>query len=344
MSGRRSGGGGARIARFRATIALVLTAVGLGALLVGCGSGDGPSGGATTHRAEPKIVVSHAILGSVVTELVGDRADVSVLMGSGIDPHDYRPSARDAAAISSADLVVLNGLGLEESLNDAVAAAQDRGVKVFRATDHIDVRYFGEGELPASEADDHSSVDDHGSAEEHGAGAPDPHFWVDPLSMKQVVLALATTLQADLGLDVNAKASELGRQLDDLDGQIRSILEVVPPDQRLLVTGHESMGYFASRYGFVLVGAVIPSLTSQAAPSASGLAELNEKIRRLGVRAVFTEIGTPPDVASAVATETGARLVELTTHTLPADGSYQTFMVELARAVASGLEDTSESR
>lgn len=334
-------------------------------LLAGCSADGNSPGPSAADRGRTQIVVSHPILGAVVTALAGDQADVSVLMGPGVDPHDYRPSAREAATLGSADLVVLNGLGLEEGLDDAVTSAQARGVRVFRATDHVDIRRYGEGELPASESgvdgDVHGDAqgdDAHGHEDEasaggqseaatggdHGLGAPDPHFWLDPLAMKQVVTALAGTLQSEVGLDVTARAAELGRQLDELDAEIRSILEVVPADRRLLVTGHESMGYFARRYGFELVGAVIPSGSSQAAPSASRLAGLGEQIRRLGVRAVFTEIGTPPDVARAVAEETGAELVELPTHTLPADGSYRSFMIEVARAVALGLGSTSGPR
>jgi zinc/manganese transport system substrate-binding protein len=269
--------------------AILAGAIGLLALVAGCGSGGGDQGSAAGDR--PQLVVSHPVLGAVVSELVGDQADVVVLMGPGTDPHDYRPSARDAARLGSAGLIVLNGLGLEEGLDDAVAAAESRGVDVFRATDHVELRRFGEGEIASGTGGDG----------DHVAGAPDPHFWLDPLAMKQVVAALAETLRSDLGLDVAARAGVIEQQLDELDAEIRTILEVVPPDQRLLVTGHESMGYFARRYGFELVGAVIPSGGTQAAPTAAGLAQLTELIRRLGVRAVFTEVGTPPDVARGAA-------------------------------------------
>lgn len=298
--------------------------IGLLALLAGCSSGGGDRGSVAGDR--PQLVVSYPVLGSVVSELAGDQAEVVVLMGPGTDPHDYRPSARDAARLASADLIVINGLGLEESLDDPIAAAEARGVPVFRATDHIDLRPFGEDEIASGQG-----------GEEHAPGAPDPHFWLDPVAMKQVVAALAETVRADVGLDLVARAAALEQRLDELDTEIRSILEVVPPDRRLLVTGHESMGYFARRYGFRIVGAVIPSGSSQAAPTAAELADLIALIRQLGVKAVFTEVGTPPDVARNVAAETGATLVELPTHTLPPDGSYFTMMREIARRVASGL-------
>ncbi|WP_208029093.1 metal ABC transporter substrate-binding protein [Rhabdothermincola sediminis] len=317
---------GARRRRGVTTLAAALAVTTLLVAAVACGSDGGGATSASSGR--PRLVVSFPVLGSVVSDLVGDQAEVTVLMGPGIDPHDYRPSARDASELDSADLIVINGLGLEESLDDAIAVAEARDVPVFRATDHIDVRPFDEGEIASGEED-----------EEHAPGAPDPHVWLDPVAIKQVVAALAETVRTDVGLDLGARAAALEQRLGDLDTEIRSILEVVPPDQRLLVTGHESMGYFARRYGFELVGAVIPSGGTQAAPTAAGLAQLTELIRRLGVRAVFTETGTPPDVARTVASETGTKLVELPTHTLPPDGSYFTMMREIAHRVASGLTD-----
>jgi zinc/manganese transport system substrate-binding protein len=105
-----------------------------------------------------------------------------------------------------------------------------------------------------------------------------------------------------------------------------------------LVTGHESLGYFAQRYGFKLVGAIIPSLTTQAETSAADLAALEAKIKAAGVKAIFTELGTDPSVAETVGKDTGAKVVELTTHALPADGSYFTFMTDIGKLVADNLK------
>ena len=103
------------------------------------------------------------------------------------------------------------------------------------------------------------------------------------------------------------------------------------------MTGHESMGYFAARYGFRLVGALIPSLSSQAEASAGDLADLRRQVQDAGVPAIFNETGTPGGLADAIADETGARVVEIGTHTLPPDGSYVTMMRDIARAVDDGL-------
>ena len=112
---------------------------------------------------------------------------------------------------------------------------------------------------------------------------------------------------------------------------------MIPEAQRKLVTGHESMGYFADRYDFQLIGALIPSLSSQSQVSASNLAGLRALIEREDVPAIFNEAGTPEGVAEAIADQAGARVVEIATHDLPDDGSYFTFMRDVAAAVEDGL-------
>ncbi len=155
--------------------------------------------------------------------------------------------------------------------------------------------------------------------------------------MHRVVAALGPFAATELGLDLAARTADLEARLDQLDAETDQTLAVVPADRRKLVTGHESMGYFARQYGFVLVGALIPATTSQAAPSAGELAALREQVEREQVPAIFTEIGTPPALSDAIAEETGVEVVELGSHTLPDDGSYFTFIDDIAVAVAGAL-------
>lgn len=307
---------------FPASLALVLI---LGsALATGCGkSGDN----------EKSIVVTHSILGTIVKELVGGEVAVTVLMPDGADPHDWEPSARDIESLNNASLIVWNGLDLEESIEAAVETAEGRGVKLFTATDHIVVRQVGEGEIV-----ENGNQEDNSEEHELKAGAPDPHFWVDPLAMKSVVTALAAELKATLGIDVDARARDLESRLDALHTDISLKMSLVAPGSRKLVTGHDSMGYFAQRYGFQLIGAVIPSLSTQAEVSAADLAALIAQIRENQVKAIFTETGTSAALVQTVSRETGAMVVELSPVSLPADGSYFTFMSNLAEKVAEALK------
>lgn len=312
--------------RMRA-VAVLATALTLGAVVAGCSDDDAAGG-------RPTVVVTTTVLGAVVQDLVGDAAEVRVLMPNGADPHDFQPSAKDVGALEDADLVVENGLDLEEGLEDALGRVRDGGTPVFTATDHVTLRAIGEGEHAEEE---HAGEEHAEGGEEHGHGPEDPHVWMDPLAMRDVVTALAPVLQDDLGLDLTTRAADAEAGLTALDAEVRDTLADIPPARRLLVTGHESMGYFADRYDFRLVGALIPSLSSQAQVSASNLAALRAQVEALDVPAVFTEAGTPDGVAEAIGDQTGARVVEIGTHALPGDGSYATFLREAAAAVDAGL-------
>lgn len=289
--------------------------------LVAAACGAGPS----TPPAGPSVVVTTPVLGAVVRDLVADHAAVTVLMGNGVDPHDWSPSAKDIERVMNADLVVANGLALEEGLERTLDEAERAGVPVFHATDHIVVREIGEEE-PAHEGDE--------PEDEHGSG--DPHFWVDPISMQAVVGPLVDAL-GGAGIDVGDRGPELEQQLADLDAEVRETLAAIPEEHRQLVTGHESMGYFADRYGFELVGTVVPGLSSQGEVSAGELAALRRTIEATGVPAIFAEVGTPAAVVKAIGEETGASVVELPSHIVPDDGSYFTFIRRIATIVAEAL-------
>ena len=280
----------------------------------------------STSSPKKSIVVTYSILGSIVKELVGDKATVTVSIPNGLDPHEWEPSAKDIETINKADLVIENGLGLEGGMGKTLEVAKNKGVKFFTASDYITVRHVGPGEgIPSGDPD-------------QVVGAPDPHLWMDPIAMKSVVSALAPELMKDLNLDVTAQAQNLESRLDDLNNEVANTVAAIPQDNRKLVTGHESMGYFAQRYGFKLVGVIIPSLSTQAEVSAADLAALKKAIEDNHVKAIFTELGTSPAVAKAIGDETGVKVVELTTHALPSDGSYFTFMRNIATVITNALK------
>ncbi len=272
------------------------------------------------------VVVTYSILGSLVKELVGDQAQVSVSIPNGQDPHEWQPSARDIENINNASLVVCNGLGLESGLTVILANAKQRGVPVFTASDYITVRHVGSGEgIPAGDPD-------------QAIGAADPHLWMDPLAMQKVAAALAPRLKTVLSIDVEDDSQRLQSELTGLDQEIRQVLSLLPESDRKLVTGHESMGYFADRYTFKLIGAIVPSISTQAGVSASDLAALKILIQENQVNAIFTELGTSPAAAEAIGKETGVKVVELNTHKLPPDGQYTTFMKTLAQDIVEALK------
>ncbi len=289
-------------------------------LIAACGSASPVS-----QDGKKTIVVTYSILGALVKDLVGNQAVVTVLIPNGQNLHEWEPSARDIEALMKADLLVQNGLELENGLQKTFSQASTAGVKMFIATDHITVRRVKAGEgIPSADPD-------------QVAGAADPHIWTDPLTMKAVMLALAEQLKTDLGIDLSARAADLASRLDGLNNDITSLVATLPEANRRLVTGHESLGYFAERYGFHLLGAIIPSLNSQAEVSAAGLATLKALIQGSQIKAIFTEVGTPKSISDSLGSETGVKVVQLPTHILPDDGSYFTFMHQLAGTIVENL-------
>ena len=335
---------------------LAIFSVGALALFTACG-GSSDSTGSTdsadsTVAGRPSIVVTYSILGAVVSEVVGDAADVKILMPNGIDPHEWEPSAKDIEALTNADLIVSNGLDLEGNVMEAIEEAESNGVAVFHATDHVEVIEFGASGHDHAEEETHAedevvtaesvvdtevkAEDEHGDEHSHEHGDGDPHFWTSPVEMAAVVLSLGEAL-SDLGIDVGDRAAMAAERLTNLDQEVSKIVESIPADQRILITGHESLGYFAHQYEFEVVGAVIPSLSSEAEASAGELAELKAVIEAEGVTVIFTELGTSPDVVAALADDAGVDVVELSTHFLPEDGTYASFVLDLASTISGAL-------
>jgi zinc/manganese transport system substrate-binding protein len=279
-----------------------------------------------TNTGKKSIVVTYSILGSVIKALVGNAIEVTVSVPNGLDPHEWEPSVKDIQTINSAYLVIQNGLGLEGGLEKTLAAAKNRGVNFFTASDHITVRHVGPGEgIPTNDPD-------------QAVGVADPHLWMDPLTLKAIIGPLTVELKKDFNLDFSQTAADLESRLDGLNQKVLDSVAIIPADNRKLITGHESMGYFAQHYNFKLVGVIVPSLSTQAEVSAADLSQLKVAIKENRVKAIFTELGTSPAIAKAIGDETGVRVVEITTHTLPGDGSYFTFLLNLADTITGALK------
>ncbi len=272
------------------------------------------------------IVATYSILGAVVKDLVGDTFKVVTVMPNDTDVHEWEPSAKDVEAMTKADLLVENGIGLEGGMGKALEQARKSGVKFFTASDHITIRKVGAGEgIPSGDPD-------------QAAGAQDPHIWTDPLTIKAVVDALAVDLKRKFGVDLSTRAAGMDQRLTALNAEIQAKVDALPADRRKLVTGHESLGYFAQRYHFKLVGAVIPSLTDQAESSAANLVALKKLIRDNQVSVVFSEMGTPAWTVEALAKESKVKVVPLTTHNLPKGGDYFTFERQLSNTILDALK------
>ncbi|WP_336659938.1 zinc ABC transporter substrate-binding protein AztC [Leucobacter sp. USHLN153] len=248
----------------------------------------------------PLVVVSTNILGDVVGELLGDQARVVTLMKPNADPHSFEISAQQAAMLRDADLLVSNGLGLEEGLQQHLDSARSEDVATFAAGDVIEVLDYQEGDA---------------------AGMPDSHFWTDPARMLDVVDALEPVLSKIDGVDaslLDESVTAYRSELEQLDEEMTAAFASIPAERRALVTNHHVFGYLAQRFDFEVVGAVIPGGTTLAAPSASDLADLVGAINDAGVRTIFAESSSPDRLVQALASEANVHVdvVELFTESL----------------------------
>lgn len=303
------------MARSRALVAVVAIAAATG--LTGCT----PAGG----DDRPLVVVTTNILGDVVSELVGDHAEVMTLMKPDADPHSFEISAQQAGRLGSADLIVSNGLGLEEGLQQHLDTAAADDIATFVAGDAVDVLDYREGDA---------------------AGMPDSHFWTDPARMLDVVDALEPVLSELAGVEagaISASAAAYRDQLSELDAEMTYAFGAIPPERRALVTNHHVFGYLADRFDFEVLGAVIPGGTTLAAPSASDLADLVDAIEQTGVPAIFAESSSPDRLVQALASEADVHVevIELYTESLTGrDGGapdYLTMMRVNTERIAAGL-------
>ncbi|MDO8209495.1 metal ABC transporter substrate-binding protein [Conexibacter sp. CPCC 206217] len=263
--------------------------------LAGCRSSTGDDARSVGPDGSVDVVATTTVLGDIAREVGGDAVSVKQLLRANSDPHDYEPRPHDVVAVAKAPVVLASGDGLDGWIDGVVDdSGSDPTV--------VDVA----ASLPVQR---HDEGDGHDRAEDgHDRGGTDPHWWHDPTNVEAATALVrdALTRANPAGRAAYARnAAAYVAKLRALDAGIGRCLASVPASQRKLVTDHDALGYFADRYGIELVGAVIPSLTTQAQPSAGDVADLAAIIRREGVRAVFPESGSNSKLPSALADETG---------------------------------------
>lgn len=262
------------------TIALLfLVAI---AALVGCSEDQGAD--------TPDVIATTAIWGDVLSELAGDVLDVTVLIPNGVDPHEFSLTSEDAAALARADLVVANGLGLEEGLQDFLVSIEADGVPLLDLGPQLD---------PILGPD----------------GNADPHVWLDPRRVTVAAGLIATQL-SELApeVDWDQRVQRYQSELEAADRQIRELVEAVPAERRKLVTNHESLRYFAEAYGFEVVAVVIPGGSTLAEPSSADLAQVVAAIKQNQIDVLFAESTNSSRLAETVARESGTHVEVVTLH------------------------------
>ncbi|MGI9623068.1 MAG: metal ABC transporter substrate-binding protein [Acidimicrobiales bacterium] len=322
----------------------MLLAIAVFAVACGDEASSQPSGAAE----QPYVAATTSIWADVASELscASDLEVVSVIP-LGADPHSFEPSLADRATLEDASLIVANGLGLEEAIADTLEAVEAGGGTVVHVAEVAGVEALaGDGE----DGEDHEEHGEHGEdgEDEHGHDheGGDPHIWFDPTivlaslePMSQVMAEMTGVDPAELERCRQSFEAELG----ELDAEIATTVSAIRPERKKLVTNHDSLGYYAERYGFEIVGTVIPSSSSLAQASPGELADLADAVTAEGVDVLFAEEGLSDDDIDALAQRLdGVRVVTLQTGSLGEPGtatdSYVGFMNKLTTDITSALE------
>jgi len=262
-----------------------------------------------------RVLAVETFLADIAQNVAGDRIKVEALMPLGADPHSFEPTPQDVARVVDSNVLIINGAGFEEFLTPLLQNAGGKR-RMIEASSGLTLRTARTGETS--------------SFEEDHAHDRDPHFWLNPINTIRYVENIRDDLiQADpAGKDIYTRnAQAYIAQLNDLNAWIVAQVAQIPVDRRMLVTNHESFGYFADHYGFRVVGAIIPSVSTNASPSAQQLAALIDQIKASGAPAIFLETGSNPQLAQQIAHETGVKVVtDLYTHSVSApDGPAPTY-------------------
>ncbi|PYM61990.1 MAG: zinc ABC transporter substrate-binding protein [Candidatus Rokuibacteriota bacterium] len=236
-----------------------------------------------------KVVATTVQITALTKAVAGDLIALRGLVPAGADPHEFEPVASDLVAVENAQLILRHGIGLDDWLDRTLKAGKratvvtvTRGVRLQK----------GEGE---------------------GKPVDDPHVWHDPANAKQMIDNIVAGLdRADPShkATYDTQALAYKARLDTAVAQVRAIIDEIPQTNRKLVTNHDALGYFAKAFGLKIVGAVIPSVSTQAEPSAAETVKLLKTIQREKVKAIFAESNVNPKLAASLAKEAGVKIVD----------------------------------
>ena len=261
-----------------------------------------------------KVLVVESFLADIAQNIAGDRLEVEVLVPPGADPHIFQPTPQDVARIANSQVLIVNGAGLEEWLQEVLDNAGGERLVIEASRG-----------LP-----------------ENTSRPDDPHFWLNPIHVVHYAEEIRDGFtQVDpAGGEVYAQnTAEYTRRLQELDAWIVDQVEQISPDKRLLVTNHESFGYYADRYGFRIIGTIVPSVSTGSSPSAQQMVALIEAIKTANTPAIFLESGTNPELAEQVAREAGVKVIkDLLTHSILPPEGYIEMMKYNTLAIVEGLK------
>lgn len=247
-------------------------------------------GGQPDSASETSVVLaSSTFMADIAQNIAGDRVAVQSLLPVGSDPHSYQPTPQDLTKIADSKLLIINGADYEHFLESLLENAGGER-EVIEASAGLRPKKVAESE--------------------HGV---DPHLWLDPNNVITYVENIReglTHFDPDGASDYQSNADAYIAELQALNEWIVGQVSQVPEEKRLLVTNHEALGYFAERYGFTVIGVIVPAVSTDASPSAGEMAELIDLIQSSGAPAIFLDEVENPALAQQIADETGVQVIE----------------------------------
>ncbi|MEA2576873.1 MAG: zinc/manganese transport system substrate-binding protein [Chloroflexota bacterium] len=279
-----------RLSRSRAARTALVVIVAL--VFAACGPGAGSAGpvagsGGPSSGTKLNVVTTTTVFADIVQNVGGSRVSVTSIIPPGVGPEDYEAKPEDARKLAGAQLIVSNGVGLDDFLDRLLTSAGGDQPRLV----------LGDG-IPVITVD----------------GEPNPHFWLDPTLVRDhyvpAIAARLTALDPEGKAAYDANAAAYSATLDTLDADLKTKVEEIPAANRKLVTFHDAFPYFAKHYGFELVGVILANVGQE--PTAGELAALVEKVKAAGVTAVFSEAQFSPKLAETLAQEAGVTKVVTT--------------------------------
>jgi ABC-type Zn uptake system ZnuABC Zn-binding protein ZnuA len=263
------------------------------------------SDGGGTDDGTLQVVTTVSPITNIVQNIGGTLVETTGIVPEGTNSHTFEPAPSDAALLADADIVFMNGLHLEEPTLELAEA---------NVRDDVEIVELGsETVTPSEEIYDFSFP--------RSGGDPNPHLWTNPpyaLAFAEIVAERLSTLDPGNADTYRANLEAFSERIDELDAAVREATETVPPENRKLLTYHDSFPYFAREYGWEIIGAIQPSTFSD--PTPLEVAGLIDQIRESKVPAIFGSEVFPSPVLAQIADETGARYVdELRDDDLPGD-------------------------
>ena len=281
-------------------------------LVAGCnGSAASPSPSESTGAAaDYTVIATTSVFADLAQLALGDNVMIETIIPAGVDVHTFEPSPADAQKLAGADLIVMNGLGLDEwalSLLEAAGKSEEDVLELAEGIDESNAWVYLEGE----EHDEEEGKEEAEEGEEHGHGGSDPHIWLDPKGAAIYVDRIAARVAAELperAAEIESARDAGLAEIAALDEELRVGFAAVEASARKIVTFHDAFGYFARAYGIEIVGVAVEAPGQE--PSAKEIAALIDAIKAAGVTSVFSEAQFPSKVLNQVAAETGATVLE----------------------------------